>query len=130
MKNKKTYILLISIVLIGIIAQIMKFGDSAIVMDSVAYARLGKNLIEGGRYVFGDNYNMGIFSPPVYPAFIGSMNLVFNDLLFSAKIVSFISSVATIFLSYLVGKELYNKEAGLFAEVIQDKLLNVVIPAG
>jgi 4-amino-4-deoxy-L-arabinose transferase-like glycosyltransferase len=118
MKTRKTYILLMSIVLIGIIARIMKFGDAAIVMDSVAYSRLGKNLIEGGRYVFGENYNMGVFFPPVYPAIIGIINLLFNDLLFSAKIVSFISSIATIFLSFLVGKELYNREAGLFAALV------------
>lgn len=96
----------------------MKFGDSAIVMDSVVYSRLGKNLIEGGRYVFGENYNMGVFFPPGYPAFIGVLNLIFNDPLFSARIVSFVSSTATIFLAFLVGKELYNKEAGLFAAIV------------
>jgi 4-amino-4-deoxy-L-arabinose transferase-like glycosyltransferase len=118
MKIKKEYILLACILVIGIVARILKFGDPAMVMDTVAFSRLGKNLIESGRYVFGENYNMGIFFPPGYPFFIGVINLIFNDLFFSAKLVSFIASCITIILSYLIGKELYNKEAGLFAAMV------------
>jgi len=61
MKVKKEHILLICILSIGIIARIVKFVDPGIVMDTVVFSRLGKNLIEFGRYSFGENYNMGIF---------------------------------------------------------------------
>jgi 4-amino-4-deoxy-L-arabinose transferase-like glycosyltransferase len=87
-------------------------------MDTVVYSRLGKNLIEFGRYAFGENYNMGIFFPPGYPILIGLSNLLFNDLFFSAKTVSFIASCLSIVLSYLVGKELYDIKSGLFAALL------------
>jgi 4-amino-4-deoxy-L-arabinose transferase-like glycosyltransferase len=118
MKIRKEQALLTCILLIGIIARIIKFDDPSIVMDTVAFSRLGKNLIEYGRYVFGENYNMGVFFPPGYPAVLGIINLFFNDLFFSAKLVSFIASCMTILLSYFIGKELYNSEAGLFAALV------------
>jgi len=61
---------------------------------------------------------MGVFFPPGYPFFIGLLNLTVKDLFVSAKLVSFISSCITIILSYLVGKELYNKESGLFSAFV------------
>ncbi len=118
MKIKKENIMLFAILLIGIVARVIKFDDPNLVMDSVAYSRLGKNLIESGRYLFGENYNMGIFFPPGYPVFIGIINLLFNDLFLSAKMVSFILSCGSIIFSYLIGKELYNKEAGLFSALL------------
>lgn len=118
MKIKKEHIQLICILLIGIAARLMKFGDQAIVTDSVAYSRLGKHFIEYGRYVFGENYNMGVFFPPGYSIFTGVLDLFVNDLLLSARIISFTASCITIILSYLVGKEIYNKEAGLFAALV------------
>ncbi len=118
MKIKKEHILLTSIILIGIAARIIKFDDPGMVMDTVAFSRLGKNLIEYSRYVFGENYNMGVFFPPGYPALIGLVNLLIDDLFFSAKLVSFIASCITILFSYFIGKELYNKEAGLFAALV------------
>jgi 4-amino-4-deoxy-L-arabinose transferase-like glycosyltransferase len=118
MKYKKEYILLFCILAVGIIARIIKFDTPAMVMDTVAFSRLGKNLIEYGRYVFGENYNMGVFFPPGYPALIGITNLFIDDLFYSAKLVSFIASFIAMLLSYFIGKEIYNREAGLFAAFI------------
>ncbi|RJR19633.1 MAG: hypothetical protein C4581_04645 [Nitrospiraceae bacterium] len=118
MKIKKEHIVLACILLIGIIARILKFNDPAFVLDTVAFSRLGKNLVEYGRYTFGENYNMGVFFPPGYPLFIGLLNLMVKDLFISAKLISFISSSVTILLSYCVGKELYNEESGLFAAFV------------
>ena len=118
LKIKKEHITLGCILIIGIIARIIKFNDQSFALDTVAFSRLGKNLIEYGRYNFGENYNMGVFFPPGYPFFVGLINLIVKDLFISAKLVSFISSGATIILSYFVGKELYNKDAGLFAAFV------------
>jgi hypothetical protein len=118
MKIKKENLALLAILLIGIVARIIKFGEVNLVTDTVVYSRLGKNLIESGRYIFGENYNMGIFFPPGYPILIGLINLLFNDLFLSAKLVSFIVSLGSIFLSYLIGKELYDSKAGLFAALL------------
>jgi len=118
MKTKKEHLMLFLIILVGVIARVVKFDDINLVTDTVAYSRLGWNLIERGRYFFGENYNMGIFFPPGYPILIGITNLFFRDLFFSAKLVSFILSCGSILLSYFIGKDLYNKEAGLFAALL------------
>ncbi len=115
MKVKKNYLILILILLIGSIVRMIKFGDPVVGTDVAAFSRLGKNLIESGSYSFGENYNMGVFFPPGYPLFIGIINLFAHDLFFSAKLVSFVSSLITIPLFYLIGRELYNEESGLFA---------------
>jgi asparagine N-glycosylation enzyme membrane subunit Stt3 len=118
MKIKKENLMLFAILLAGIVARVIKFDDINLVGDTVFYSRLGKNLIESGRYFFGENYNVGIFFPPGYPILIGLASLFFKDLFFAAKLVSFILSCGSIILSYLIGKDLYNKEAGLFAALL------------
>ncbi len=118
MRLGKEHFILAVIFIIAVISRIIKFDAPDLVMDTVAYSRLGKNLIEYGRYAFGENYNMGVFFPPGYPVLIGLTNLFFHDLFFSAKLVSFISSCMSIYLAYLLGRELYNKEAGLFASLL------------
>jgi 4-amino-4-deoxy-L-arabinose transferase-like glycosyltransferase len=115
MKFKKEYLILVLILLIGSIVRMVKFGDTAVGTDVAAFSRLGKNFIESGSYTFGENYNMGVFFPPGYPLFIAVINLFFNDLFFSAKLVSFLASLVTIFIFYLIGRELHNEEGGLFA---------------
>lgn len=118
MNLKREHAFLMFILLVGITARIIKFNDPAFVLDTVAFSRLGKNLVEYGRYNFGENYNMGVFFPPGYPLFIGLLNLAVKNLFVSAKLISLISSCTTILLSYFIGKELYNKESGLFAAFV------------
>jgi 4-amino-4-deoxy-L-arabinose transferase-like glycosyltransferase len=114
-KIKKEYFILFLILLIGFILRVIKFGDIVVGTDVAAFARLGKNFIESGSYTFGENYNMGVFFPPGYPLFIGTINPFVHDLFFSARLVSLIASLITIFLFYLIGRELHNDESGLFA---------------
>lgn len=118
MRIKKEHLILILIFLFGIVFRILKFGDSIVGTDVVLFSRLGKNLIEYGRYAFGENYNLGVYIPPGYPLFIGLINLFINNLFVSAKLISLISSCLTIFLFYLIGKELYDEESGLFAALV------------
>ena len=89
------------------------FRGEFITTDGVKYAIAGKNLIENGKYeVFG---NPELIFPPGYPIFIGIVNYFFDNLLFSARFISFIFGLLTVYLFYLVGKEIFNKTAGLFA---------------
>ncbi len=115
MKIKKEYCILFLILIIGFILRAIKFGDTVVGTDVAAFGRLGRNFIESGTYSFGENYNMGVFFPPGYPLFIGTLNLLMRDIFFSARLVSFISSLITIPLFYLIAKELHNEESGLFA---------------
>ncbi len=115
MKIKKEHLLLASILAIGIVARLLKFDEPIMGTDVAAFSRLGKNLIEYGRYAFGENYNMGVFFPPGYPVFVGILNLAIDDLFLSAKLVSLVAGCISIILAYLIGRELYNRDAGLFA---------------
>ena len=116
MKIRKEHLILIFIFLVGLLIRIILFKSEAFIPpDAMSYSRLGKNLIESGNYVFGENYNLGLIIPPGYPIFIGIINSFINDLLLSAKLISLFSNLITILLFYVIGKELYNKEAGLFA---------------
>lgn len=115
MKFKKEYVMLTCIMVIAVVARILKFDEPVVGTDVAALCRLGMNLIEHGNYSFGENYNMGVFFPPGYPFFIGILNLFIGDLFFSAKLVSIVASCITVFISYLIGKELYDEDAGLFA---------------
>ncbi len=115
MKIKKEHYILGLIIIAGIVLRIFKFGDPVVGTDVAAFSRLGKNFIESGSYSFGENYNMGVFFPPGYPLFIAVTNFFSHDLFFSAKFVSFLASLITVILFYLIGKELHSEEAGLFA---------------
>ncbi|MBI4847197.1 MAG: glycosyltransferase family 39 protein [Nitrospirae bacterium] len=116
MKIRKEHTVLLIILFLSTVIRVILFRNEAFIgIDGASMARLGKNLVESGKYSFGENYNWGIFFPPGYPAFIGLANLLFDDLYFSGKIVSLFSSLVTIFLCYLIGKELYDEESGLFA---------------
>ncbi|GEM_PF-1589977 len=116
MKIKKESLILVFILVISLAIRIFLFiNEVFIVTDAVYYSHLGKNLIETGRYAYGENFNLGIFLPPGYPVLIGLTNLFVDDLFSSSKLVSLIASMITVFLFYLIGKEIYNVEAGLFA---------------
>lgn len=119
MKIKREHLILFFIFLVGAFIRVLLFRNELFIgIDGVSYARLGKNLIENGRYVFGENYNWGIFFPPGYPILIGIINLFVKDLFLSGKLISLFFSIIAIFLFYLIGKELYNKESGLFAAFV------------
>ncbi|NOZ69036.1 MAG: glycosyltransferase family 39 protein [Deferribacteres bacterium] len=114
--KKKEHLILAAIFLAGLAVRILFFRHEVFIGNNPAFfARLGKNLVENGMYAFGENYNMGLFFPPGYPTFVGLMNLLVNDLFLSGKLVSLVASLITIIIFYMIGKEIYNKEAGLFA---------------
>ena len=106
------------ILLMGLLLRIYLFVNETFIgtgADGIGYARLGKNLIEKGEYTFGEDYNSGILLPYGYPLLIGLTNLFVRDLFVAGKLVSLLASLATIFLFYLIGKEVVNQRAGLFA---------------
>ncbi len=115
-KNKN--IILLGIVIIGFLFRLYFFQTYPYIsFDGTEYARLGKNLIERGVYAFGSNNldNTGVIFPSGYPIFIGLMNLFFQDLFISGTVVSMLAGILSIYLIYLVAKELFGLEAGLFA---------------
>lgn len=107
------------IIFAGIFVRVLVFYHERFIgIDGVELARLGKNLVESGNYVFGENYNWGMFFPPAYPVLTGLLNLLYGDLFVAGKLVSVAASIVTIPLFYLIGKEIYGREAGLFSAFV------------
>ncbi|MBI4843150.1 MAG: glycosyltransferase family 39 protein [Nitrospirae bacterium] len=116
MKIRRGHFILAAIIFLGIFLRAILFMQvSYSGIDGASMMRLGMNLVASGRYSFGENYNWGIFFPPAYPLFVGLTNLITGDILFSGKIVSLLSSTLVIFFFYLIGREICDEEAGLFA---------------
>ncbi|MCK4592410.1 glycosyltransferase family 39 protein [Candidatus Parcubacteria bacterium] len=113
-KKHSNTIILILILSVAFFSRLYFFSQEGfITTDGVRYAIAGKNLIENGKYeVFGNPET--IFSPG-YPVFIGIADYFFDNLLFSARFISFIFGFLAVYLFYLVGKKMFNKTAGLFA---------------
>ena len=56
--------------------------------------------------------------PPLYPASIRLLNFIFNDLEFTAKLLSILAGALSVFPLYLIGKQVYNQKAGLYAVLL------------
>ena len=90
--------------------------EGFITTDGYYYMMAGKNLLETGKYeIFG--IPQLIFSPG-YPILIGIADILFNDLLFSARFVSLACGTTGVYLMYLIGKKMFNERAGLFASFL------------
>ncbi|MEA2098383.1 MAG: glycosyltransferase family 39 protein [Patescibacteria group bacterium] len=114
LKKHSNTIMLLLILVVAFFSRLYFFSQEGfITTDGVKYALAGKNLIENGKYeVFG---NPELIFSPGYPIFIGIANCFFDNLLFSARFISFIFGFLAVYFFYLVGKEIFNKTAGLFA---------------
>ncbi|NCF74921.1 MAG: hypothetical protein GWO87_00315, partial [Xanthomonadaceae bacterium] len=87
--------------------------EGFVTTDGVNYLLSGKNLVETGKYeLFGSPQ---LIFPPGYSLAVGITDIFFNNLVFSARFVSFIAGFLSIYLFYLVGRELYSKKTGLLA---------------
>ncbi|MDF1498826.1 MAG: glycosyltransferase family 39 protein, partial [Patescibacteria group bacterium] len=90
--------------------------EGFITTDGVSYVLAGKNLITSGKYeVFG---NPQLVFSPGYPILVGIADYFFNDLVFSARFVSFVAGFLAVYLFYLIGKQLHSKKVGLFASAL------------
>ncbi|MFC2163001.1 ArnT family glycosyltransferase [Candidatus Altiarchaeota archaeon] len=110
--------ILAAIFLLGLSLRAYLFFDwshTFIEIDTIHYAMLGKNLLYFYSYSYGRDHNSGIIFPPGYPLAIGLTDLLLDDLMNSALAVSLISGLASIPLFYLIGKELFGREAGLYS---------------
>ena len=117
--NKKNIsIAMLFLIMVGAFVLRLYFflQEGFITTDGYYYMMVGKNLVETGKYeIFG--IPQLIFSPG-YPILIGIADMLFNNLLFSARLVSFVCGILTVYLMYLIGKKMLNKKAGLFASFV------------
>ncbi len=114
LRSHSSKIVLILILFLAFFSRFHFFSQEGfITTDGARYAFAGGNLIENGRYEVAGKPELTF--PPGYPLAIGVVNHFSGDLLFSARFVSFVAGLLSVLLFYFVGKELDNKETGLFA---------------
>ncbi len=130
MSNFKKHSHLIILLFILILAFLPRFyffsQEGFVTTDGVQYLLSGKNLVETGKYeIFGSPQ---LLFPPGYSLAVGIADIFFNNLVFSARFVSFAAGFLSVYLFYLVGKEFYNKETGLLASFFAATLhLSIII---
>jgi 4-amino-4-deoxy-L-arabinose transferase-like glycosyltransferase len=119
MKNKtpnKNQILLILVLLISGSLLLYFFNiNKGLWWDEAVYLGLAKNLLERKGYFI--NFNQETFRPPLFPVLISILWYFFG---ISENIVRFfivIVSILSIFLTYLLTKEIFGKEEALWASL-------------
>lgn len=113
--KKHSHLIILSVILfLAFFSRFYFFSQEGFVTtDGVSYLLSGKSLVETGKYeIFGSPQ---LLFPPGYSLVVGITDIFFNNLVFSARLVSFVAGFLAVYFFYLVGKELYNKKTGLFA---------------
>lgn len=118
---KKNWILL-SILLIAFITRLMYFNiNSSIWYDEGEYFSMA------ARWANNVPFTLGPQRLPFFP-FLASilMNVGFNEVGLRFILVA-LPSIGIVFLTYLIGKEMYNKNVGLIASFFYDCFLGCFI---
>ncbi|MHB0975569.1 MAG: ArnT family glycosyltransferase [Candidatus Aquicultorales bacterium] len=130
--NKSNYRLMLVVAIILLVAAGLRFGyvtfqDSleikAVHGDTYVYEMLANNLVDGNGYVVNGLLNRPAVSPtafygPSYPLFLSASYLLFGAERLPVQVLQILLSVATVFLVYLTGKELFGRTAGLTAAAL------------
>ncbi len=111
-KKHSHLIILLAILILAFFSRFYFFlQEGFVTTDGIQYLLSGKNLVETGKYeIFGSPQ---LIFPPGYSLAVGIADIFFSNLVFSARFVSFIAGFLSIYLFYLIGKELHNKKTGL-----------------
>ena len=109
--EKESLLFTIIFLLALLLRVVMFFSIKGIAPDSPNYIYETQRLIDYGFKEFFSQGFAGIFT--IYPIFIYLLNLVVDNLLVSAKIVSLIFGTAVIFPLYLIARKLVGTRAAL-----------------
>ncbi len=105
---------LLSILLLSLLIRIVYLlSKQSLWWDSHVYLSMGKHIFSSG--------NLGVweaFRPLVHPIILGAFWKIGLDPLFVGKILDLIFSLTAIYLTYLVGKELFGRTVGLISSLI------------
>lgn len=112
LKDKYTLIF-IAILIFSFILRLKYFNiNQALWFDEAEYLCIAKN------WAYGLSYPVSILRPPLYPFFASiAYKLGLGSEIFF-RFIELIFSVGSIFITYLLGKELYNKKVGLISSFL------------
>lgn len=115
-KNEVIWIL--ALFIIGFVPRLYVFLNHQVIdYDGVYYALLGKNLFSGAGYIESEGIYQWYY-PPLYPANIGFLWLLFRNLTFSSKFVSLIFGMTNILLCYLIARKVYGKPTAVISGIL------------
>lgn len=102
------------ILILGTILRVINLNQSLWLDESINVLAAS----ELGFWHFVTGYPIGDFHPPLYFAILWIWGHIFGFSEISVRIPSVILGVATIYLTFLTGKELFNKKVGLIASLL------------
>ncbi len=107
-KNKK-YLLAVLLVALSLrIGYVLTLEDKLYFPDSFRYYGIGVDLAEGRGY-------NSAFTAPLYPLFLSGVHLLFGDSYLIVRIIQALIGTASVFLIYLLGREVFSGKVGLIA---------------
>ena len=131
---KYRHVLFIFILIFGIVLRIYTFSEISSIDhftwiggDPAHYYEVASNIYQGNGPVidfifqfwkqvdFGQN---DALFEPLFPYILAYFFYIFGQSLFTAKLVVFLFSIASIVLIYFIGKNIYNENAGLIASFL------------
>lgn len=123
LKKLKEYLLPLLVTLIGGLLIFYKLGEVVLIeWDESIYAQVAKNVVNSGNWLdfrwFPNSQNLWFEKPPIYIWLTSLSYLVFGVTEFAARLWSAIFGTAGIFVTYLLGKELFGKSAGIISAAI------------
>lgn len=112
--NKKNFFPIIGVIVIAVLARLLYLFDwHEVWWDAGAYVGIGKFLWSLGQSGLFENIR-----PLVWPFVIGFFWKISLNPVFWARMTEFLLSIASIWLVYLIGKELLSKRAAFFASIV------------
>ncbi|MEK7581068.1 MAG: glycosyltransferase family 39 protein [Patescibacteria group bacterium] len=102
------------VLLIGLILRLVSL-DQSLWLDEGINATFARSL-SYSKLIF--SYPLGDFHPPLYHVILKSFISLFGSSEISLRIPSVILGVMTVFITYLIGKKLYDKKTGVIAALL------------
>ncbi len=93
------------------IGYVLTLEDKLYFPDSSRYYRIGVDLAEGRGY-------SSAFTAPLYPLFLSGTYRLFGDSYLIVRIIQAFIGTASVFLIYLLGKDVFSRKVGLVASFI------------
>ena len=110
-KNKKYLLAALLLALTLRIGYVLTLEDKLFFPDSFRYHQIGVGLAEGRGY-------SSAFTAPLYPLFLSGIYRIFGDSYLSVRIIQSLVGTASVFLIYLLGKNIFSIKVGLIASFI------------
>jgi 4-amino-4-deoxy-L-arabinose transferase-like glycosyltransferase len=98
--------------------------------DELRYAEISREMIESGNWILPSfNYQVYADKPPLFFWMMAASMTLFGMHILPAMLPSFLSAILTILMTYLLGKEMFHREVGLYSAWILSTFLLFIFMA-